>query len=183
MKEVWKDVAGYEGLYQVSNIGNVRSLDRHVPHKRMGKKFCKGHMMATHINNSGYVTVNLCKDNKYKSFDVHRLVAIAFIESDNISCVEVNHKDENKQNNVVDNLEWLTKSQNNRHGTKVRRQQAKIKRPVIQYDSSGKSIKEWESATDAEIAISGKFTGAISHCLHGKTKTAYGYIWRFKEAE
>ena len=183
MNEIWKDIPGYEGLYQVSNLGNVRSVDRYVSHKRLGRKFCKGHLMSTHINNAGYVTVNLCKGNAYKSFDVHRLVAIAFIETDDIRCVEVNHIDENKQNNVVDNLEWVTKSQNNRYGTKVRRQQVKIKMPVIQCDQNGKCIKEWESAADAERTISGKFTGAISHCLHGKTRTAYGYTWRFKEVD
>lgn len=59
MKEIWKSITGYEGLYEVSNFGRVRSLDRYVPHKTFGKKFCKGHMMATHINNAGYVTVNL----------------------------------------------------------------------------------------------------------------------------
>lgn len=183
MKEVWKDIQGYEGLYQVSNSGNVRSLDRYVPHKTLGKKFCKGHMMSTHINNAGYITVNLCKGNKYKSFDIHRLVAIAFLKRDDFSNLEVNHKDENKQNNHVENLEWLTKTQNNKYGTKIERQQKKIKIPVLQYDLDGKFIKEWESATDAEIAISNKTTGAISHCIKKYTKTAYGYIWRYKGAE
>lgn len=183
MQEVWKDIAGYEGLYQVSNFGNVRSIDRYVPHKTFGRKFCGGHVMSTHINNAGYVTVNLSKDNKYKSYDIHRLVAIAFLEVCGDSLMEVNHIDENKQNNHVSNLEWVTKSQNNRYGTKVARQADKIKRPVMQYDVNGNFINEWESATDAEKALSSKFTGAISHCLRGKNKTAYGYIWKYKGAE
>lgn len=182
MKEVWKDIAGYEGLYEVSNLGRVRSLDRYVPHRTFGKKFCKGHVMATHINNAGYVTVNLCKHNRYTSYDIHRLVAIAFMENPE-GLPEVNHIDENKQNNCIENLEWVTKQQNESHGTKRMRSSEKIKRRIVQYNTDGQIIKEWESPTDAELSISGKITGAISHCAKGKTKTAYGYIWRYKEAE
>lgn len=181
MNEEWRDIQGYEGLYQVSNLGRVRSLDRYVPHKTLGKKFCRGCIMATHINNAGYITVNLCKNNKYKSFDVHRLVATAFIVIDDINKVEVNHLDENKRNNHVYNLEWITKSGNNRYGTKTERAKRHLNVPILQYDSKGNFISEWNSATEAEKKISGKATGAISHCIKGKTKTAYGYIWRYKE--
>lgn len=182
MDEVWKDVAGFEGLYQVSNMGRVRSVDRYVPHKRFGQKFCKGHMMATHVTNSGYLSVNLCRGNKYTSYDVHRLVAIAFLGVHAVDGLEVNHIDEDKRNNKVDNLEWVTKSQNNRHGTKAERQAEKVRKVVLQYDVEGNFLKEWSSATEAEQAISGKFTGAISHCCKGKSKTAFGFVWRFKEA-
>lgn len=181
MQEIWKDIEGYEGLYQVSNLGNVKSLDRYIPHKKLGKKFCAGVMMATHINKPGYVTVNLCKANRYKSHDVHRLVAKAFVEGF-ADGLEVNHIDENKQNNRMCNLEWVTKSQNNRHGTKIERQAEQIKKPVLQYDTQGNFLKEWSSATDAEKCLSGKLTGAISHCINGKTKTAYGYVWKIKSA-
>ena len=178
--EIWKDVVGYEGYYQVSNMGNVRSVDRYVPHKNFGQKFCKGGLMATHITNSGYVSVNLCKNNRYKSYDIHRLVALAFIGFCG-SKMEVNHKDENKQNNAVENLEWVTREQNEAYGTKRERHKEKIKLPILQYDTYGNFIREWPSATDAEMSISGKFTGAISHNINGKTKTAYGYVWEFKE--
>ena len=181
MQEIWKDIEGYEGLYQVSNLGNVKSLDRFVPHKKLGKKFCAGVMMSTHINNPGYVTVNLCKDNRCKSHDVHRLVAMAFVDGFKDG-LEVNHIDENKQNNQANNLEWVTKSQNNRHGTKVERQSAKVKKAILQYDLQGNFLQEWNSATDAEKSLSGKFTGAISHCICGNTKTAYGYVWKAKSA-
>lgn len=177
-EEVWKDIEGYEGLYQVSNLGRVRSLDRYVPHKKQGRKFCKGTLMATHINNAGYATVNLSKDCKYKSHDIHRLVAIAFVPNPN-SLPQVNHKDEDKTNNTAGNLEWMTASENNMYGTKRERHKKKIQKKVVQYDLQGNKIKEWESATDAEKAISGKFTGAISHCINGKTKTAFGYVWKF----
>ena len=181
MEEVWKDIQGYEGLYQVSSLGRVRSLDRYVPHKTFGRKFCKGRTMITHINNAGYVTVNLCKGNKCTSFDVHRLVATAFLYAENPNAVQVNHKDENKHNNRIDNLEWCSRSYNNTYGTKVARQKVQIEKAVLQYDVGGNFVKEFPSATAAEKEISGKFTGAISHCLSGKTKTAYGFMWRFKE--
>lgn len=181
MNEVWNDIQGYEGLYQVSNLGRVRSLDRYVPHARLGQKFCKGHLMATHQTNAGYLAVNLCKGNKYTSFDVHRLVAAAFIPAESFDAVQVNHKDENKHNNRADNLEWCSRSYNNTYGTKITRQKAQIEKAVLQYDVDGNFVKEFSSATAAEKEISGKFTGAISRCLSGKTKTAYGFKWRYKE--
>ena len=183
MQEVWKDVVGYEGLYQVSNFGSVRGLDRYVPHKKFGKKFCKGGLMVKHINNAGYLTVNLSKNNKYKSFDIHRLVAIAFIQIGDPRNMEVNHIDENKKNNNAENLEWVTKSYNNRYGTKVERQASKIRIPILQCDTDGNIIREWDSSTNAEKELAGKVTGAISHCVKGNLKTAYGYVWKYKEAK
>lgn len=179
--EIWKDVVGYEGLYQVSNKGSVRSVDRYVPHKTFGKKFCKGVVMNPRITQDGYLCVNLCKENKYKTFGIQRLVAMAFLSNLDITDLQVNHKDENKKNNCVENLEWVTRKENNNYGTKVERQAQKVRIPVIQYDKDGKFVGEWESATDAEKALSGKFSGAISHCINGKTKTAFGFIWKFKE--
>lgn len=165
----------------VSNQGRVKSLDRYVPHKNFGKMFVRGHIMSTHLCNSGYVTVNLCKGNRYKSHSVHRIVMAAFAPTSNACELEVNHKDENKQNNCVSNLEWVTKTENEAWGTKRTRQADKIKIPVIQCDTNGNFIREWPSATDAEIAISGKATGAVSHNINGATKSAFGHIWKFKE--
>ena len=103
MQEVWKDVLGYEGLYQVSNYGNVRSI------KRQGSN---GNYLKQRIDKNGYKCVVLCKHNSLKNFFVHRLVATAFIENKNAyPCV--NHKDENKENNEVNNLEWCTVRYNN----------------------------------------------------------------------
>lgn len=100
--EKWKPVNGYEGLYEVSNFGRVRNS----AHK----------IRKTQINNRGYYNVRLCKNGKYKTCLVHRLVAIAFIPNDDTS-LEVNHKDENKQNNMIDNLEWVTRKENMNYGT------------------------------------------------------------------
>lgn len=181
MNEVWKDIQGYEGLYQVSNFGRVRSIDRYVPHGRLGKKFCKGCLMTPHQTNSGYLAVNLCKENKYRSFDIHRLVAAAFVPVETSDAVQVNHKDENKHNNCADNLEWCSIVYNNMYGTKRERTNSKIEKPVVQCDLEGNPMREYKSASAAEREIGGKFTGAISHCLSGKTKTAFGYKWIFKE--
>lgn len=113
MKEIWKDVIGYEGLYQVSNIGNVKSLDRVV---RYGRTL-KGKEKTKFEEKDGYLVVALCKNGKAKHIKVHRLVATAFIENP-FNLPEVNHKDENKKNNHFDNLEWCTTKHNINYGTR-----------------------------------------------------------------
>ena len=114
MKEVWKDIEGYEGLYQISNLGNVKSLDRTQIQKRgdlyYNKKY-KGQIIKSHLTHRGYCAVGVTKHNRHKNFSVHRLVARAFIPNPE-NKPEVNHIDGNKQNNDVRNLEWLTPSEN-----------------------------------------------------------------------
>ena len=108
MKEIWKDIKGYEGLYQVSNLGNVRSMDRIT---RDGRKI-KGKNIKPHTNgNSRYLRVALCNNGKIKYENIHRLVAKAFIPNPE-NKPEVNHKDENPSNNFIDNLEWMTSKEN-----------------------------------------------------------------------
>ena len=115
MTEIWKDIVGYEGLYQVSNLGNVKRLKSY---KGRGKGYIvEEHLIQPSINSRGYQTVDLCKNGKTKTFSMHRLVAIAFLDnSDNLP--EVNHKDEDKTNNCVDNLEWCDRVYNNNYGTR-----------------------------------------------------------------
>ena len=116
MQEIWKDVEGYEGLYQVSNFGRVKSLDRYV--LRNGNSlFVKG-IVLSQLNNRGYLTVRLCNSGKYKNYLVHRLVANAFIHNDN-NYSEINHIDENKHNNHVDNLEWCDRKYNVNYGSRA----------------------------------------------------------------
>ena len=112
MKEVWKDIKGYEGLYQISNYGNVRSLDKIIVDKYK-KYLMKGKQLKLNIRNTYYV-INLVKNKKRKSFQVHRLVAEAFLSNPNNYKI-VNHKDENPLNNNVDNLEWCTQKHNVNH--------------------------------------------------------------------
>ena len=112
MNEIWKDIVGYEGLYQISNLGNVKSLN----YRRTGKE----RILNPGNNGCGYLFVILCNNGKRKHFKIHRLVANAFLENpDNKS--DVNHKDEDKTNNNVDNLEWMTRQENNNYGTRNER--------------------------------------------------------------
>jgi hypothetical protein len=109
MQEIWKDIKGYEGLYQISNLGNVKSLPRKV-----NKRKCEEIIKVPTISNKGYYRISLCKNGKIKYYAIHRLVAEAFIPNyDNLPCV--NHKDCNTKNNIVDNLEWITYKDNNNY--------------------------------------------------------------------
>ena len=111
MKEIWRDIKGYEGLYQASNLGNIRSLDR-----KDGRGFNrKGFVMSPIPAKTGYLNIHLSKQGKGKTFQIHRLVAEAFLPNpENLQII--NHKDENPQNNVVDNLEWCTYKYNSNYG-------------------------------------------------------------------
>lgn len=113
MQEVWKDIKGYEGIYQVSNFGNVKSLDR----ADCTGRNLKGKLFSTKAKKNNYITVRLLKNAKITTFSIHRLVALAFlplVDGKN----HVNHKDGNKQNNHVDNLEWCNMSENMKHAYK-----------------------------------------------------------------
>lgn len=114
MVEVWKDIKGYEGLYQISDVGRVKSLDQYIKCKKNNKRLIKGKILKTYINENGYEWVRLYNNTKRKIYRVHRLVAEAFIDNpENKPCV--NHKDGNKENNKLDNLEWCTHSENMKH--------------------------------------------------------------------
>jgi len=122
--EIWKPIRGYEGLYQISNYGRILSERRFITRKNGYKQFCKEQIVQSKtIINSGYRVVHLIRDKKAKHFLVHRLVAEHFIENPN-NLMEVNHKDENKLNNVVSNLEWCNRSCNQRYGTCQERRKA-----------------------------------------------------------
>ena len=154
-----KDIKGYEGLYGITTEGDVYSYKR--------KKFLK-----PGVNGIGYLYVSLCKDGKIKNYGVHRLAAEAYIPNpDNLP--QVNHKDENKANNCLQNLEWCDSKYNNNYGTR----NDKIKKPILQYDLDGNLIREWECATD----VGQEVRANICNCLKGNRKSAYGYIWKYKE--
>ncbi len=120
MKEIWKDIKGYEGLYQVSNLGRIKSVDRIIERRKKGKYFKKGNILKLQKSKQGYYICKLSYQNKKPTRNVHRLVAEAFIpNTDNLPCI--NHKDENKLNNNIDNLEWCTYEYNNKYGTKIER--------------------------------------------------------------
>ena len=179
--EIWKDVVGYEGYYQVSNEGNVRSVDRQVECKNSLRVY-KGRQLVACSDDKGYIRVLLSVAGKHKSCQVHRLVATAFLPNlDDLP--EVNHKDENPNNNHVDNLEWCSKPYNLSYGTGRTRSVKSHRKPVLQLDLEGTLIAEYEGVNVAAKAIGKpKDAIAITKCCSGKNQTAHGYIWRYKEA-
>lgn len=187
--EEWRDIKGLEGRYQVSNLGRVKSVSRWV-NNNGGLRYITSKLLSLTIKPNGYVCVRLHNPNC--CLYVHRLVAEAFIPNpDNLP--QVNHKDEVKTNNRVDNLEWCTVLYNNNYGTKQERisksrqnsdkwKESFIarRRRVIQYDLITKEIlKEWESVCSTKNE--GYCISAISQCCNGIRHSAYGYGWRFSE--
>ena len=127
--ELWKDIEGFEGLYQVSTWARVRSMDRWVVYKNGVKRFFKGKIINTFISNNGYIRVQLNKNCKKIKYSVHRLVAEAFAHNPN-NFPQVNHKDEDKTNNDVSNLEWCTIQYNICYGTRLERVSLANSKPV-----------------------------------------------------
>lgn len=183
MQEEWRDIKGFEGYYQVSNLGRVRSVDRviiNTGNKGENKKsHYKGRILRQTHRNKGYLGVILTKNSKQHSFSVHRLVAQTFIPNIN-NLPQINHKDENKENNSVDNLEWCDCKYNINYGSWRQKQsyshKGKYSKKVVQLDKSGRLIKIFDSITEAE-----KETGIrhISAVARGQRKYAGGYIWKF----
>ncbi|QGF21066.1 HNH endonuclease [Lactococcus phage P596] len=167
MKETFKDIHGYEGSYQVSNLGNVKSLPRFdsAGHKLRGK------MLKTTLNRYGYEMVGLYKDGKQKLCSIHQLVALTFIPNlDNLP--QVNHIDENKSNNHVTNLEWISVADNLNHGTRNQR--------IV--DSKSKRISDGTRIFNG-VRIASDITGVpvktIIDCARGRQETAGGFRWEY----
>ena len=165
MIEIWKPVVGYESQYQVSNLGNVKSLN-------------KGILMSPSTTPNGYSIINLSNNGRRKCFAIHRLVAQAFLSNYNDS-LEVGHKDENKANNSVENGTGII-----RHAESKR---ANNHRKVLQYDLDRGLIKEWENARIASETLGISHANIIVACRDYYTKnsrkypvkSAYGYVWRY----
>ena len=165
--EVWKDIEGYEGLYKISDKGRVKSIG-----------YGKERILKPANNGRGYLLVDLCKNNEKKHFLVHRIVAQAFIPNPN-NLPEVNHRDENKENNRVENLEFCDRKYNCNYGTTKQRMIKKLSKTVLQYSKDGEFIKEWKSTKDIERNL-GYSHSFISACCRGKCKSAYDFVWRYK---
>ena len=177
--EIWKDIKGFEGLYQISNFGNVKSLARKVNNGK-GIYTRQERVMTGEIDKYGYHQVCLRINGKGKKYKVHRLVAEAFIPNPN-NLPEINHKDENKLNNNVDNLEWCTPKYNINYGTARQRMvETMPKRTVLQYSLDGEFIAEHESINAAARAINGR-TGNIYNCCVGQYTKTQGYVFEFKD--
>lgn len=166
--EIWKDIEGYECLYQVSDQGRVRSMLR---------KGTTGGILAPLVMSKGYLGVRLYKNKVGKTYKIHRLVAQAFIPNPD-NKPQVNHKSEQKWLNSVDNLEWATAKENNNWGTRNQRVSCKNNwnsKPVKQLSLDGTLIAIWPSASEAER--NGFIQSKISACCQGKSKTHRGYLW------
>ena len=183
-KEVWADIAGYDGLYHVSNAGRVLSLRRYD-----GRGIeVRGGILKPNVGTTGYLYVNLRKDGRSVHKKIHRLVAAAFLRPEAGRYV-VNHRDGNKLNNRIDNLEWCTQAENVAHafgnGFMVagENQEAAAegrKKPVVQYDATGNRIARYSSNIEAARLL-GIHPANISQCCNGKIKTSHGYIWKFEK--
>ena len=177
MDEIWKDIYfeengviyDYRGLYQVSNLGRVKSLN----YKHTGQE----KVLKAGYETGGYLKVALYKNGKKKRFKVHRLVAQMFIENDNpLIKTQVNHIDENKSNNCSTNLEWCTHEYNNNHGTRNQR----ISKAVIGINIKNPTFTvEYSSMLQAEK--DGFNVGHICDCCKGNQKSHKGYYWVYKE--
>lgn len=167
MKEIFKDIKDYEGLYQVSNLGRVYSI-------RNNK------ILKPKLNKCGYLSVNLKYKGSRVTKSIHRLVSQAFIENP-YNFPQVNHKDEDKTNNCVDNLEWCTAKYNNNYGTCRERSAQHLRKPVLMFDLNNNFIKEFNSAAEAGSYVNGNSSNIIGCCLmYEHYNSAYGYKWKYK---
>ena len=160
IKEEWKDIKGYEGLYQVSNLGMVYSFKSNKYLKKLN-------------NTGGYLRVQLCKHGKVTNQSIHRIVAEAFIPNPD-NKPQVNHIDENKENNMVSNLEWVTAKENCNHGTRSKR----LYKPIRAIDIANGEYNHYVSVGGCAEKLNLKYQN-ISAVLNGRQKTAGGYVFEY----
>lgn len=171
--EQWKDII-YEKDYQISNLGRIKSF-----------KWGKERILKQSQCMNGYYYVCLSKNGIVKNYFVHRLVAEAFIPNpNNLPCV--NHKDEDKSNNIVSNLEWCDVKYNTNYGTRNKRigksnTNGKLSKPVLQYTLDGQFVKEWSSTM--ECKRNGYNHSHIIECCRKNRKTHKGFIWKYKDEQ
>ena len=158
--EHWKAIAGYEGLYEVSDLGRVKSLGNNKSRKEK--------ILKPRKNTRGYLNVDLCKDGHVKTVRIHRLIATTFIPNPN-NLETINHKDEDKTNNTVSNLEWMSRGDNKRYSAN---------KSVQMFDKQGNILATFPSLMEAEL-VTGIDHSNISACCNGKYKSAGGYVWRY----
>lgn len=197
--EIWKPVVGFEGLYEVSSFGRVKSLERVMHRKNSGDIVIKERIMCPTPNFKGYLYVKLYNYGRPKMKKIHRLVAEAFIPNP-LNKPHIDHIDTDKRNNNVDNLRWVTASENKNNELtrelhrrimdaavtrkcldgRMANNSETMERTVLQFSKDGELIKEFHSLRSANDET-GAGVGHISAVCHGKRKTAGGYIWKYKD--
>ena len=166
--EIWKDIPGYEGIYQASNFGRIRSLKRN-----------KALILKPGRCGSGYCKVKLWLNNVAKDLSVHRLVWTAF-NGPIPEGLQINHLNEIKSDNRLENLSLCTPKENMNYGTRTERAAKHFRKPVLQLDKQGNFIKEWSSSLEIERQL-GYAASHIRSCCRNVIPSAYGFIWKHKE--
>lgn len=170
--EEWKDITDYEGSYLVSNYGRIKSLERKIRNRIFKEK-----IMKLEKNPDGYLRVDLYKNGKNKHKKVHRLVAREFLNDYNDKLC-INHKDENKCNNLINNLEVCNYSYNINYGTRNKRVSNKLSKKIDQYDLNGNFIKTWGSMKQINNELNINLTYIYS-CCNNKIKKLKKYIFKY----
>lgn len=174
--EKWKPVKDYEDYYLVSNLGNIKSIEKRVKNGQ-GYRYIPSKILKPHKNKSGYMQVRLYKNKENKNCYIHRLVAEAFISNPN-EYREINHIDENPSNNCISNLEWCDRKYNCNYGSHNEKMANSKSIKVIQYDKDFNKLKVWNSLND--IKRNTNFSiGNICICCKKKRNSANGFIWRY----
>lgn len=194
-QEIWKAISGFEGLYEVSNFGSIRSVDHSVCRSCHGTIKVRGRILRKFLK-FGYETITLTKDGRNHYKRVHQLVAEAFVPvprellhlygkktENGYPALVLNHKDENRSNNRADNLEWCTQKYNINYGTAVGRRAKKFMKPILQFTQGGDFVARYESVTEAG-RVANASIGNISRCAYGRYgyKTAGGFVWKWAES-
>ena len=196
MEEIWKDIEGFEGFYQVSSLGRVRSLDRIVVNSRYGYQSLKGRILRQHKNGDGYFHIGLNKDNHRKKYETHRLVAQTFIPNPE-NKAEVDHINTKRDDNRIENLRWATRKENQNNSLTLKKRSDSMKgdkhpmygklgktnpnsKAIYQVSMDGNIIRKWNALSEAERQT-GTDESSISRCCQGKLNAAGGYRWLYAE--
>lgn len=173
MQEIWRSVPGYKGLYEVSNLGGARN-------PRTGK------LLKLTKSRNGYLYINLCKNNTHKTSSIHRLIGITFPDlvgwtegtrGKPFDELQINHRDKNRTNNHVDNLEWCNAKYNNNYEDHVKKAAIARYKTVYQYTFGGELVREWSSTV--ECNRNGFNFGHVAACCRGEEKQHKGFLWSY----
>ena len=183
--EEWKDVPRYEGIYQVSNFGRVKSLERYRVGNMGSPTLVKEKILKPKVDRYGYFVSTLSKDGKMNCFTIHRLVAMTFVPNKNVDLfTQVNHIDGNKKNNICSNLEWCDGKHNMQEAIRLGLRGGKPYNPRIdsipinQFDNNGILIKNYVNLAEASRET-GILKSSLSNCLNGRSKSSGGFIWEY----